>query len=202
MTLAVIILGYLTGSVSFAVVTAKLFRLPDPRTYGSGNPGATNVLRSGKKLAAFITLLGDAAKGVIAIWIARVLLADSPQLAIGVAFTGLAAFLGHLYPIFFRFKGGKGVATALGILLAFHWMLGTAVLVVWLATVLATRYVSLAGVVAAVTAAPIALYLNASTAMALAVSVMGLLVLWRHAGNLHRLRAGTESKVFAKKTLD
>ncbi|MFN0315519.1 MAG: glycerol-3-phosphate 1-O-acyltransferase PlsY [Burkholderiales bacterium] len=199
MTFAAIILGYLVGSLSFAVMTAKLFGLPDPRTYGSGNPGATNVLRSGKKLAALITLVGDAAKGAAAIGITHVLLAGSSQLAIGIALTGLAAFLGHLYPVFFRFKGGKGVATALGILLAFHWMLGVAVLVIWLAVVGATRYVSLASVVAAVAAAPVALYLNASAVMAMAVSVMGLLILWRHGANLRRLRAGTESKVFAKK---
>ena len=199
MTLAVIILGYLMGSLSFAVMTAKLFGQPDPRTYGSGNPGATNVLRSGNKLAALITLLGDAAKGAIAIGIAHVLLANSSQLAVGVALTGLAAFLGHLYPVFFRFKGGKGVATALGILLAFHWLLGTAVLVIWLVIVVATRYVSLASVVAAIAAAPVALYLNASGVMAMAVSVMGLLVLWRHGGNLRRLCAGTENKVFAKR---
>ncbi len=199
MTLAVIILGYLMGSLSFAVMTAKIFGLPDPRTYGSGNPGATNVLRGGKKLAALITLLGDATKGAVAIWIARVLLAGSPELAVGVALTGLAAFLGHLYPLYFRFKGGKGVATALGILLAFHWMLGTAVLVIWLVIVLATRYVSLGSVVAAISAAPVALYLNASIVMALAVSVMGLLIIWRHGGNLRRLRAGTENKIFAKK---
>lgn len=199
MTLAVIILGYLMGSLSFAVMTAKIFGLPDPRTYGSGNPGATNVLRGGKKLAALITLLGDATKGAVAIWIAHVLLAGSPELAVGVALTGLAAFLGHLYPLYFRFKGGKGVATALGILLAFHWMLGTAVLVIWLVIVLATRYVSLGSVVAAISAAPVALYLNASIVMALAVSVMGLLIIWRHGGNLRRLRAGTENKIFAKK---
>lgn len=199
MTVAVIILGYLMGSLSFAVMTAKLFGLPDPRTYGSGNPGATNVLRSGKKLAALITLLGDASKGAIAIGIAHVLLAESSQLSTGIALTGLAAFLGHLYPVFFRFKGGKGVATALGILLAFHWMLGIAVLAVWLGVVGATRYVSLAGVVAAVAAAPVAAYLSASAVMVMAVSVMGLLILWRHGGNLRRLRAGTESKVFANK---
>jgi acyl phosphate:glycerol-3-phosphate acyltransferase len=199
MIFAVIILGYLMGSLSFAVMTAKLFRLPDPRTYGSGNPGATNVLRSGKKLAALITLVGDAAKGAIAIGVAHLLLTDSEQLAVGVAMTGLAAFLGHLYPVFFRFKGGKGVATALGILLAFHWMLGVAVLAIWLGIVAVTRYVSLASVVAAVAAAPVALYLNASAVMAMAVSVMGLLILWRHGANLRRLRAGTESKVFAKK---
>ncbi|MSQ59571.1 MAG: glycerol-3-phosphate 1-O-acyltransferase [Betaproteobacteria bacterium] len=200
MTVAVIILGYLMGSLSFAVMTAKLFGLPDPRTYGSGNPGATNVLRSGKKLAALITLLGDASKGAIAIGIAHVLLAESSQLSTGIALTGLAAFLGHLYPVFFRFKGGKGVATALGILLAFHWMLGIAVLAVWLGVVGATRYVSLAGVVAAVAAAPVAAYLSASAVMVMAVSVMGLLILWRHGGNLRRLRAGTESKVFANKS--
>ncbi len=199
-TLAVIVLAYFIGSISFAVVTAKLFGLPDPRTYGSGNPGATNVLRSGKKLAALVTLIGDAAKGAVAVWIAHVMLDGDPQLALAVALSGLAAYLGHLYPIFFRLKGGKGVATALGILLAFHWMLGVAIMVIWLMVVIATRYVSLASVIAAIAAAPIALILQASTVMAMVVSCMGLLIIWRHAGNLQRLRTGTESKVFAKKT--
>lgn len=194
-----IIIAYLIGSISFAVVTAKIFGLPDPRTYGSGNPGATNVLRSGKKSAALVTLLGDAAKGAVAIAIARALLDGDPQLAMGVALSGLAAFLGHLYPLYFHFKGGKGVATALGILLAFHWMLGVAVLVVWLLVVFATRYVSLASVVAAVAAAPICLFIQTNTTLAVVVSCMGLLIIWRHATNIQRLRTGTESKVFAKK---
>lgn len=199
LTLAVIVLGYLLGSLSFAVIVAKLFRLPDPRTYGSGNPGATNVLRSGSKVAAITTLLGDALKGALAVWIATRLLADSPQAAIGIALTGLGAFLGHLYPVFFGFKGGKGVATALGILLAFSPALGGAVLLIWFAVVVLTRYVSLASVAAAVAAAPVGIMMNVSPAMAMVLSIMGLLILWRHAANLHRLRAGTESKLFARK---
>lgn len=197
--LAAIIIAYLIGSISFAVVTAKLLKLPDPRTYGSGNPGATNVLRSGRKGAAALTLLGDAAKGAIAVTVARWLLENTAQLQLGIALSGLAAFLGHLYPVFFRFKGGKGVATALGILVSFHWMLGLAVLFLWLLVVLVTRYVSLASIVAAIAAAPICLALQASALMAMTVSCMGLLILWRHAANIQRLRSGTESKLFARR---
>jgi acyl phosphate:glycerol-3-phosphate acyltransferase len=197
--IAVIIAAYLIGSVSFAVLTAKVFRLPDPRTYGSGNPGATNVLRSGKKLAALLTLLGDAGKGAVAVGLARFVLRENPDLDVGVAMAGLAAFLGHVYPIYYRFQGGKGVATAVGILLAFSVSLGLSVLLIWLIVVGATRFVSLASVASAVAAAPIAVLLHTGTAMATAISAMGLLIIWRHAANIRRLRAGTESKIFAKK---
>jgi acyl phosphate:glycerol-3-phosphate acyltransferase len=196
---ALVVLSYMIGSLSFAVVTSWIFNLPDPRTYGSGNPGATNVLRTGKKLAALLTLLGDAAKGAVAVVLTRQLLQGSATQELGVALAGFAAFLGHLYPMFFGFKGGKGVATALGILLAFGLALGLMTLAIWLVVVLVSRYVSLASVVAALFAAPIALYLNAGVVMALAVSAMGLLIVWRHGANLQRLRAGSESKLFAKR---
>lgn len=198
-TIVVVAASYLLGSLSFAVVTARLFGLPDPRSYGSGNPGATNVLRSGNKAAALVTLLGDALKGALAVWIAARVMGDSPQAEVATASSGLAAFIGHLYPVYFGFKGGKGVATALGILLAFDVLLGLGVLAVWLMLVLVTRYVSLASVVAAIAAVPIGVVLKVSSAMAIALSLMGLLIIWRHAGNLRRLRDGTESKVFSKK---
>lgn len=199
MTLTLVLMSYLLGSISFAVVTARVFGLPDPRTYGSGNPGATNVLRSGSKTAALVTLLGDALKGAAAVWIAAHLTSGSAGAHAAIALSGLAAFIGHLFPVYFRFKGGKGVATALGILVAFNAGLALWALVVWLVMVALTRYVSLASVVAAVAAAPIAVVMNCTTAIAVAVSVMGLLIIWRHAPNLQRLRDGTENKVFARR---
>lgn len=194
-----IALAYVIGSLSFAVLTAMLFRLPDPRSYGSGNPGATNVLRSGSKIAALVTLLGDASKGAVAIWIASALHEGSEQRQVMMALAGLAAFLGHLYPVFFGFKGGKGVATALGIVLALNWKLGLLVLVIFVAVVLVTRYVSLASVLAALLAAPLAVALGGATTEVVVLSLVGLLIIWRHAANLRRLRDGTESKVLAKK---
>lgn len=201
LTLILVVVSYLMGSVSFAVVTARLFGLPDPRTYGSGNPGATNVLRSGSRVAALMTLLGDALKGAAAVWITTHLLAGNAEQPVAIALSGLAAFVGHLFPVFFGFKGGKGVATALGIVLAFSPVLALSVLLVWLLIVGATRYVSLASVVAAVTAAPIGVIMNVGGAMSMALSLIGLLILWRHAANLQRLRAGTESKLFASKAV-
>ena len=196
--------AYLIGSLSFAVIVSRAMGLSDPRTYGSGNPGATNVLRSGSKPAAIVTLLLDAAKGWLPVMLVK-WFGPAWDLSEGAqALAGLAAFLGHLYPVFFAFKGGKGVATAVGVLLAFEPLLALATLVTFAIIVFFSRYVSLASMVAAVFAP--AYYLigdgvawTASGAKTLALIAMGLLLIWRHRENIQRLRAGTESKLGQKK---
>ena len=196
--------AYLIGSLSFAVIVSRAMGLSDPRTYGSGNPGATNVLRSGSKPAAIVTLLLDAAKGWLPVMLVK-WFGPAWDLSEGTqALAGLAAFLGHLYPVFFAFKGGKGVATAVGVLLAFQPLLALATLLTFAIIVFFTRYVSLASMVAAVFAP--AYYLigdgvawTASGAKTLALIAMGLLLIWRHRENIQRLRAGTESKLRQKK---
>ena len=196
--------AYLIGSLSFAVIVSRAMGLSDPRTYGSGNPGATNVLRSGSKPAAIVTLLLDAAKGWLPVTLVK-WFGPAWDLSEGTqALAGLAAFLGHLYPVFFAFKGGKGVATAVGVLLAFEPLLALATLVTFAIIVFFSRYVSLASMVAAVFAP--AYYLigdgvawTASGAKTLALIAMGLLLIWRHRENIQRLRAGTESKLGQKK---
>ena len=196
--------AYLLGSLSFAVIVSRVMGLSDPRTYGSKNPGATNVLRSGSKAAAAVTLLLDAVKG----WVPVVMVLAWGQpygLEEGTAaLVGLAAFLGHLWPVFFRFVGGKGVATALGVLLGFSGWLGLAAGLVWLAVVLATRYSSLASLVAAALAPAIYLLASgtlwfANAPMALVMAVMAGLLAWRHQENIQRLLQGKESKVGGKK---
>ena len=190
-----LILGYLVGSLPFAVIVSRLFGIADPRSFGSGNPGATNVLRSGNKAAAALTLLGDAAKG----WIAMALVAQLGADARAVAFVGLAAFLGHLYPVFLRFKGGKGVATAIGVLIGLAAPLALAAASVWLVTALVFRYSSLAAIVAACVTPVLALAWHGPGALALVVGMMCLLLIWRHRGNIGRLLAGTESRIGSKK---
>lgn len=190
-----LILGYLVGSLPFAVIVSRLFGIADPRSFGSGNPGATNVLRSGNKAAAALTLLGDAAKG----WIAMTLVAQLGADARAVAFVGLAAFLGHLYPVFLRFKGGKGVATAIGVLIGLAAPLALAAASVWLVTALVFRYSSLAAIVAACVTPVLALAWHGPGALALVVGMMCLLLIWRHRGNIGRLLAGTESRIGSKK---
>ncbi|CAN5409402.1 glycerol-3-phosphate 1-O-acyltransferase PlsY [soil metagenome] len=190
--------AYLIGSLSFAVIVSRAMGLNDPRTYGSGNPGATNVLRSGNKQAAIATLVLDALKGFI-----PVVLADQfgPRFGLGegtVALVGLAAFLGHLWPVFFQFKGGKGVATAAGVLLALNPWLGLATLVTWAIIAAFFRYSSLASIVAAVFAPFYQVLMWGFGPVATAVGVMGLLLLWRHMGNIQKLLAGTESKLGQK----
>ena len=197
-SVCVVVLAYLLGSLSFAVIVSKAMDLDDPRSYGSGNPGATNVLRSGNKTAAIATLLLDAVKGTIAVLLAR-WLAD--RLGYGdatVALAGLAAFLGHLYPVFFRFEGGKGVATAAGVLLALDLWLGFASLGTWLAIAILTRYSSLAALVTAVLAPAYVLLLHGDTQRAVAVAVMSVLLVWRHRANISKLLNGTESKLGSK----
>lgn len=194
-TLGFALLGYLLGSIPFAVLTSRLFGLADPRTYGSGNPGATNVLRSGNKLAALLTLLGDAAKGWVAVFLAQHL-GGQPQ---DVAMAGFAAFFGHLHPLFLNFRGGKGVATAGGVLLGFNPWLGLAALAVWLAVVGYFRYSSLGAIAAAITTPLLAIALLDSGDMLTAVFCIALLLFWRHSENLQRIRAGTEPKIGATK---
>lgn len=192
---AFVVFGYLLGSLPFAVIVSRAFGLADPRSYGSGNPGATNVLRSGSKLAAVLTLLGDAAKGWLAVWLASRYLGDVSYTAAAVALTGLAAFLGHVFPLFLKFKGGKGVATALGVLLGFSGWLALAALAAWLLVALVTRYSSLAALVAALVAALAGWLLLADPLTAGCVSVLSLLLIWRHQSNIGKLRAGTESRI-------
>ena len=191
--------AYLIGSISFAVVVSRLFGLSDPRTYGSGNPGATNVLRSGNKAAAICTLLGDGAKGWLAVWLAY---RFGPQYGVddnGVALVAIAVFLGHLWPVFFRFVGGKGVATALGVLLGINVWLGLATIVTWLAIAFTFRYSSMAAIVASVFSVFYYGLLFGVDAILAAVAVMCVLLVYRHAQNIGNLIAGKESKIGGKK---
>jgi glycerol-3-phosphate acyltransferase PlsY len=196
--------AYLIGSLSFAVLVSRLMGLNDPRTYGSKNPGATNVLRSGNKAAAIITLLLDAFKGWLPVVVVKVW-GEAWGLGDGtVALVGFAAFLGHLFPVFFRFQGGKGVATAAGVILAFEPWLGLASLATWLIVAFFFRYSSLASMVTAVFAPFFYLFgdrvvWNAPGVIVLSLAVMGLMLVWRHAENINRLMAGKESKLGAKK---
>ena len=196
--------AYLIGSLSFAVIVSRLMGLSDPRTYGSKNPGATNVLRSGNKAAAIITLLLDALKGWLPVVVVKVW-GEAWGLGDGaVALVGFAAFLGHLFPVFFRFQGGKGVATAAGVIIAFEPWLGLASLATWLIVAFFFRYSSLASIVTAVFAPFFYLFgdrvvWNAPGVIVLSLAVMGLMLVWRHAENINRLIAGKESKLGAKK---
>jgi glycerol-3-phosphate acyltransferase PlsY len=193
-----ILAAYLLGSISFAVLVSKLMRLPDPRSYGSKNPGATNVLRSGNRAAAVLTLAFDALKGYVPV-LAALLLA--PRLGFGemtIALVGLAAFLGHLWPVFFRFQGGKGVATAAGVLLALNPWLGLATLLTWVIVALFFRYSSLASLVSAAFAPFYQLLIWGPSASVLTIAVMSLLLVYRHSANIKKLLAGTESKLGQK----
>ena len=188
-------LAYLIGSVSFAVVTSKLFALPDPRKYGSGNPGATNVLRSGNKAAAALTLFGDAAKGWLAVAIAQRLTSGEPNGDLVVAASALAVFLGHLFPIFHRFVGGKGVATAAGVIFALSPLLGLAALGIWLLVALIFRISSVAALTAAFAAPFVALAMLGNRVQAWVLIPIALLLLWRHRSNIAKLRAGQETRI-------
>lgn len=199
-TLIFIVLAYLIGSISFAVVMSRVFGLSDPRTYGSKNPGATNVLRSGNKKAAIATLIGDAAKGWFAVWLAEMFADQYGVSDWGIALVALAVFLGHLYPIFFKFKGGKGVATALGVLLGINVWLGVATLVTWLVVAYAFRYSSLAALIAAIFA-PLyygLLFGTTEEERLFAIFVMSVLLIFTHRGNIANLLAGKESKIGSK----
>jgi len=190
--------AYLVGSLSFAVIVSRAMGLTDPRTYGSGNPGATNVLRSGSKKAAILTLVLDALKGYVPVLLAVVF---GPRYGLGdgtIVLVALAAFLGHLYPVFFRFRGGKGVATAAGTLFGIDPLLGAATLATWLIIAAFFRYSSLASIVAAVFAPFWQLLTDGGGPIAFALIAMALLLLWRHEANIKRLFAGTESRLGGK----
>ncbi|WP_077034541.1 glycerol-3-phosphate 1-O-acyltransferase PlsY [Pelomonas sp. KK5] len=190
--------GYLIGSLSFAVIVSRLMGLSDPRSYGSGNPGATNVLRSGNKKAAVLTLIFDALKGFVPVLLVN-LFGERFGLGEGTAaLVGLGAFLGHLWPVFFKFEGGKGVATALGVILALNWVLGLATLATWLIIAYFTRYSSLAAIVAAVFAPFYEMLIWGTGPNVGVLVVMGLLLIWRHQANIKKLMAGTESKIGSK----
>jgi acyl phosphate:glycerol-3-phosphate acyltransferase len=191
--------AYLIGSIPFAVVVSRLFGMADPRSYGSGNPGATNVLRSGNKLAAILTLLGDGFKGWLAVFLAEQIAPTAGLGSIAAPTAALAAFLGHLFPIFLGFRGGKGVATAAGVLLGASGWLGLATLAVWLGVAFTTRYSSLAALCASVAAPGLAFLLGLHAYWVLSSSVMSLLLIWRHKDNIKRLLAGQESRIGSKK---
>lgn len=191
----VVIAGYLIGSIASAVLVCKLLGKEDPRTEGSGNPGATNVLRLHGKQAAILALLGDALKGFLPVFILSI--SGAPPIAI--ALTGLAAFIGHLYPVFFQFRGGKGVATFVGVLLGMYWLLGLCFITTWSLMALAFRYSSLSALVAAVLTPLYTFWLFPGLPFILANSIMALLLLWRHRSNVRNLLSGNEDKIGAEK---
>jgi len=202
MDILLIPIAYLIGSVSFAVVVSKCMRLPDPHSYGSGNPGATNVLRTGNKRAAVLTLLGDALKGFVAVVLARMILGEeslssslNSWILCGVV---VAVFLGHLFPIFHGFKGGKGVATACGILFGINWILGLATLATWIIVAKFMRYSSLAALAAAVFGPIYFVFLFGFHPMGIALLVVCALLIWRHRSNIHNLMNGKESRIGSK----
>lgn len=192
--LLLVLLAYLLGSLSTAILVSKALQLPDPRKEGSGNPGATNVLRLGGKKAAIMTLAGDALKGFLPVFLAKTL--DFDPLTLGL--TGLAAFLGHLFPVFFAFRGGKGVATALGVLSGFHWAVGLSVLSTWIAVAALTRYSSLAALVAAALAPFYVFVVIGNDHLALLTALLAALLFWRHRANIERLLKGEESRIGKK----
>ena len=194
-----IIAAYLIGSLSFAVIISRYYGMEDPRTYGSGNPGATNVLRSGKKKAAALTLLGDALKGLVAVILARCLqdrlgLSDDT-----IAMVAVAALVGHMWPVFFGFKGGKGVATALGVLLGLSWPVALICALIWLVMAFGFKVSSLAALTATVISPVIAYFLMPHGSLVTATLIIALLVLYRHKSNIQNLLSGKESKIGDKK---
>jgi len=192
MNVLAIAISYLLGSVSFAVLVSRALRQADPRTYGSCNPGATNVLRGGSRAAALLTLLGDAAKGAAAVWLGRQLGDASALVSIAC---GAAALAGHVFPVFLRFHGGKGVATFLGALLVFQPWLGLASCAIWLGVAIATRYSSLASLAAAIGASVLLGLIDGAHAELAVVLAMSALLVWRHRANISKLRAGTEGRI-------
>ncbi len=194
-TALAILAAYLLGSVPFAMISSKVFGLADPRTYGSGNPGATNVLRSGNKKAALMTLIGDALKGAVAVIVAQ----QMGFSATVIALVALAVVLGHRSPIFLKFTGGKGVATAAGVLLALDPVLGLAVAGTWLLVAYVSRYSSLAALIAAAAAPVIAVLMHGATNQTIVVGILGMALIGKHWQNIQRLMAGQESKIGSKK---
>jgi len=193
--LVIVALAYLLGSISFAVVVSKAFGLPDPHGYGSGNPGATNVLRTGNRKAALLTLLGDGLKGFVAVYAAQQLAAQFGTPAWTVAAAAVAVFLGHIYPVFHGFRGGKGVATGAGIVFALHWPLGLTLTVIWLTMAYGFKISSLAALVAAVLM-PLGMFsIQGATLTAWAMVPIAVLLVWRHRDNIRKLRSGQERSI-------
>lgn len=190
-TFLLIVFGYLAGSISTAIIVCRIMGLPDPRSEGSRNPGATNVLRFGGKKAAAITLAGDLLKGLLPVLLARGLGVDEP----GLALTALAAFLGHLYPVFFGFEGGKGVATAFGVILGLSWLTALAALATWLLMAFTVRISSLSALTAAVLAPLYAWLFGLPTVYVAAILIMVVILIWRHRSNIRQLLAGTEDTI-------
>lgn len=192
--IALIVASYLMGSISSAIIVCKVLGLPDPRSGGSGNPGATNVLRLGGKKAALVTLIGDFLKGLVPVLVAMALKVEDQVLALVAA----AAFLGHLFPVFFGFKGGKGVATALGVLMGIAWQVGLAVIATWLVMAFISRYSSLSAIVASILS-PFYMHLLVGSEVLVGMNViLSAILLWRHRANIARLMAGTETKIGKK----
>jgi glycerol-3-phosphate acyltransferase PlsY len=190
--------SYLIGSVSFAIIVSRALRLPDPRTYGSGNPGANNVLRSGSKLAATLTLLGDALKGWLAVWLAQ-RFASPGEAQLTMAVVGLCAVIGHIFPMFHRFQGGKGAATAVGVLIAFSGLLGASVLAVWIVIALVVRISSLATIAAALFSPVLAAYIfSVADPLFISVVLIAVGLVCRHHQNIRNLLAGIEDKIGKK----
>lgn len=200
MTIVLAAIGYLIGSISFAVIVSRAFGLPDPRSYGSKNPGATNVLRTGKKAAAVCTLLGDAAKGWLAVYLVDRFYSSEVPAAYMMAAVAVAVIIGHMYPVFHRFQGGKGVATALGVLLALNGWLAAGAVSTWIIIAVFFRLSSLAAIIAAVSAPVFCFMLYGIHPYTLAVAIIAVLLIWRHRGNIRNLLAGKEGRIGEKKT--
>ncbi len=199
MTPVLAVIAYLIGSVSFAVVVSRAMKLPDPRSYGSGNPGATNVLRTGKKTAAALTLFGDAAKGWLAVFLTDHFFSTEVPATYKMSAVAIAVVIGHMYPIFHRFQGGKGVSTAAGVLLGLNVWLAADTIATWLVIALFFRISSLAALIAAVSAAFFCYMLYGIHPYTLAVTIIALLLIWRHRTNIRKLIAGTEGRIGEKK---
>jgi glycerol-3-phosphate acyltransferase PlsY len=197
-TALIMLAAYLLGSVSFAVVVSRAMRLPDPRAYGSKNPGATNVLRSGSKLAAALTLIADAGKGALAVGLAVAYTGENPVVGVDPALAGAMAFLGHLFPVYHGFRGGKGVATAAGVLFAFNLWLGLGTLATFGIIVAFFRIISLASIIAALFSVFWAWFLFGLAPVTPVVGAMALMLIWRHRANIGRLAGGTESRLGQK----
>ena len=186
------LIAYLVGSLSFAVIVSRALKLPDPHSYGSGNPGATNVLRSGSKKAAILTLLGDTLKGVVAVLLAKYFASQFGVTETGIALVSIAVFLGHLFPLFFGFKGGKGVATASGVLWALDWRVGLGVTLIWALVFAVSRVSSLAALIGSAMAPVLAWYFLGVGPAFYAALAMAVLLIWRHKENIERLVSGSE----------
>ena len=195
MAIAAAVIAYLMGSISFAVLVSCAMHLPDPRTYGSGNPGATNVLRTGKRAAAALTLLGDCAKGWLAVFLTDVIFATAVSPAYKMSLVAVAVVIGHMFPVFHRFKGGKGVATALGVLLAINVWLAAGTAATWVVIAIFFRISSLAALIAAVSAPAFCYLLYGLHPFTVAVGVIAVLLIWRHKSNIRNLIAGTEGRL-------